>query len=154
MVAILFLTVFLRSTVFSTLPRAHSVILYPLCNIQRHLSGWICSARYVQYFSACMEVFYGHFKDGTGGTRDYRFFWWHAVYFQIFVVLLCSLWSNQNQRRAQLFCSPESEIGAMLYSYGLCLLLSYSRTRMKTTQNSKQQFCCTSAWPYLLVFIR
>ena len=50
------------------------LILYPLCNIQRYLSGRVCSARYVQYFSAFMEVFYGHFKDGTGGSRDYRFF--------------------------------------------------------------------------------
>ena len=49
------------------------LILYPLCNIQRFLIGRGCSARHVQYISALMEVFYGHFKDGTGGSRDYRF---------------------------------------------------------------------------------
>lgn len=51
-----------------------ALILYPLCNGQKYLSQLGCSARYIQYISAFMEVFYGHFKDGTGESRDYRCF--------------------------------------------------------------------------------
>ena len=50
-----------------------TVTLYPICNIPRYLSGRGSVTRYVQYMTAFMEVFYGHFKDGTGGSRDFRF---------------------------------------------------------------------------------
>ena len=50
-----------------------ALTLYPLCNVQRRLDGQGRAARYAQYCTAVMEVFYGHFKDGTEGSRDYRF---------------------------------------------------------------------------------
>ena len=55
------------SGVAISLPRAHSVpaLQYSM------ISNW--AARHVQYISALMKAFYGHFKDGTGGSRDYRF---------------------------------------------------------------------------------
>ena len=114
-VAIFFLVVFLF------LP-CLVLILYPLCNIRRHLSGRICSARYVQYFSACMEVFYGYFKDGTGGTRDYRFFGGMQFIFK-FLLFFCVLFGPtkiNEQPNYFLF-----QIGAMLWALLIIVVQPY-----------------------------
>ena len=114
-VAIFFLVVFLF------LP-CLVLILYPLCNIQRHLSGRVCPARYVQYLSAFMEVFYGHFKDGTGGSRDYRFFGGMQFIFK-FLLLFCILFGQTKiNEQSNLFLV---QIGKILWALLIIVLQPY-----------------------------
>ena len=98
------------------------LILYPLCNIQRFLSGRGCSARHVQYISALMEVFYGHFKDGTGGTRDYRFL--GGMQFLFKFLLFCSIFFGPTKinEESNFFVV---EIGTMLWAFFIIILQPY-----------------------------
>ena len=98
------------------------LILYPLCNIQRHLSGRICSARYVQYCSAFMEVFYGHFKDGTGGSRDYRFFGGMQFIFKFMLFFSILFGPTKINEQSNYFVV---QIGTMLWALLIIVLQPY-----------------------------
>ena len=48
------------------------VFLYPTGLIHNRLQV-LCSFRQAQTLTTFMDVYMGHFKDGTGGSRDYRY---------------------------------------------------------------------------------
>ena len=49
------------------------VLLYPTKTFQKILR-LLCQFQRIQMLTAFMEVYQGHFKDGTDGSRDYRYF--------------------------------------------------------------------------------
>ena len=64
LLALLFLTLF-------TLVPALLLFLYPLETFQKFLNKTKCNSPKLRII---MDVFQGHYKDGTNNTRDYRFF--------------------------------------------------------------------------------
>ena len=54
-------------------PSVLLVLLYPTRIFQTRLR-FLCSFKLVQALTAFMEIYQGHFKDGTEGNRDYRYF--------------------------------------------------------------------------------
>ena len=111
-VAIFFLVVFL------ILP-CLVLILYPLCNIHGRLSG-----RYVQYSSAFMEMFYGHFKDGTEGSRDYRLLGGMQFIFK-FLLFFCILVGPTKINEQSNF--TVLQIGTMLWAFLIIVLQPYKK---------------------------
>ena len=64
------------STVFLFLPGV-VLFLYPCCFFQKFLNKIHCNFIALRIF---MDVFQGHYKDGTNGTSDHRFF--SGIYFR------------------------------------------------------------------------
>ena len=58
--------------VFLVLPLT-LVFLYPT-GLLHNIPQVLCTSRHVQKLTTFMEVYMGHFKDGTEGNRDYRYF--------------------------------------------------------------------------------
>ena len=60
-------------TVFFLVLPLTIVFLYPTGLLHNGLRV-LCSSQRAQILTTFMEVYMGHFKDGTGGSRDYRYF--------------------------------------------------------------------------------
>ena len=72
------------STVFLFLPGV-VLFLYPCHFFQKFLNKIHCNFIALRIF---MDVFQGHYKDGTNGTRDYRFF--SGIYFGTrYILVIC-----------------------------------------------------------------
>ena len=99
-----------------------ALILYPLCNMQKYLGRWGCSARYIQYISAFMEIFYGHFKDGTGGSRDYRCLGGMQFIFKFLLFTFILIGPTKINEEPNL---TVLQIGAMLWTLLILLLQPY-----------------------------
>ena len=98
------------------------LILYPLCNVQKHLGVCGCSSRYIQYLSAFMEVFYGHFKDGTGGSRDYRCLGGMQFIFKFLLFLTILIGPTKINEEPNFFVL---QIGAMFWTLLILVLQPY-----------------------------
>ena len=82
------------SVVFLLIPGL-LLFLYPCRFFQRLLNAIHCNFFGLRIF---MDVFQGHYKDGTNSTRDYRFFsgiffWTRYVLMTCFILLSSSLYS-------------------------------------------------------------
>ena len=65
----------LKTMYFALIPTAIAIIAIPtaiLCIYPIRLCRKACCFRELQLFKFFVDTFQGHYKDGTGGTRDYR----------------------------------------------------------------------------------
>lgn len=105
------------TTVFIIIPFL-LLILYPLKLFQNCLNACECRCSILRTFA---DTFHGCYKDGTGGTRDYR--WFAGLHFSMRFFLVALL----DMTRFYKLSAVSNILGALFYIAALAIFQPYKR---------------------------